>query len=234
MNWLGGNPEDLEDRGIQGLVEDLWLEEYKGKYSTPAVVKLPPPIGFVRGETFGGLESHEQIKSVPLCRTDAYQAYIKSDPEEANDPLAYWNSLYLSQPDLARFALDMLAIPLMSAECERVFSSAKHLITDPRNRLKADIIEANECLKSWFGRPQAKAFVKGVDPDVDEQYEEEAAAKAATKGKARAEDDVVVNTQEADKQEDEEDEDGDEDSDEEDEEDKEAESDTIKYTLIDD
>ena len=47
----------------------------------------------------------------------------------------------------------MLAIPLMSAECERVFSSAKHLLTNPRNRLKADIIKANECLKSWFGRP---------------------------------------------------------------------------------
>ena len=74
------------------------------------------------------------------------------------DPLAYWNSLYFLQPELARFALDMLAIPLISAKCERVFSSVKHLITDSRNRLKADIVEANECLKSWFGRPKAKAF----------------------------------------------------------------------------
>ena len=48
----------------------------------------------------------------------------------------------------------------MSAECERVFSSAKHLLTDPQNRLKANIIEANECLKSWFGRPQAKGLCK--------------------------------------------------------------------------
>ena len=101
MNWLSGNPEDPEDHRVQGLVEDLWLEEYKGKYSTPAVVKLPPPICFVHGETFGGLESHKQIKSVPLSRTDAYQTYIKSNSEEANNPLAYWNSLYLLQPDLA-------------------------------------------------------------------------------------------------------------------------------------
>jgi len=44
----------------------------------------------------------------------------------------------------------------------------------------------------------------------------------------------VVNTQEADKQEDEKDKDSNKDSDKENEEDKEAESDTIKYTLIND
>ena len=189
-HWLTGNPKDTEDRGIQGLVEDLWLEEYKGKYTTPTSDKPSSPIIFTSGETFGGLKNHEQLKSIPLSRSDAYQTYIKSDPEQINDHLAYWNSLYLSQPDLARFALDMLAIPLMSAECERVFSSAKHLLTDPRNRLKADIIEANECLKSWFGRPQAKAFAQGVDPDVDEQYKEDAAAKAAAKDKDKAADKV--------------------------------------------
>jgi len=40
-----------------------------------------------------------------------------------------------SQPDLARFSFDMLALPATSAECERVFSSAKLLITVSRNRL---------------------------------------------------------------------------------------------------
>ena len=120
----------------------------------------------------------------------------------------------------------------MSTKCKRVFSSAKYLITDPRNRLKADIIEVNKCLKSWFRCPQAKAFIKGVNPDIDKQYKEEAAVKAATKGKAWAEDNIVVNIQEADKQEDEEDKDSNKDSNEEDIEDKEAESDTIKYILI--
>ena len=65
----------------------------------------------------------------------------------------YWNARILSQPDLARFALDMLAIPVSSSECERVFSSAKLLITASRNRLHPDIIEANKCLKAWFRRP---------------------------------------------------------------------------------
>ena len=48
----------------------------------------------------------------------------------------------------------MLALPVSSAECERIFSSAKLLITTSRNRLNLDIIEANECLRAWFGRPE--------------------------------------------------------------------------------
>ena len=45
--------------------------------------------------------------------------------------------------------LDLLSIPAMSAEPERVFSGAKHTITDLRNRLNEQSIEATECLKSW-------------------------------------------------------------------------------------
>lgn len=63
----------------------------------------------------------------------------------------YWLS-QLSNPDtyrLARMALDMCSIPAMSSECERVFSQAKLLITGQRTRLKADIIEATQCLRMW-------------------------------------------------------------------------------------
>jgi hypothetical protein len=47
-------------------------------------------------------------------------------------------------------ALDKLAIPAMSTECERMFSSAKKMITPASNRLGDDIIEACECLKAWW------------------------------------------------------------------------------------
>jgi len=39
---------------------------------------------------------------------------------------------------------------LMSVECERVFSSAKNLITDRRNGLKKDIFQACTLLLRWF------------------------------------------------------------------------------------
>jgi len=79
----------------------------------------------------------------------------------------------------------MLAIPMMSAECERVFSSARHLLTDARNRLNPDIIEANECLRHWFGKPE--------EEEVAQEAEalEEVAAKMRKENESDMEDDVV-------------------------------------------
>ena len=65
-------------------------------------------------------------------------------------PLAYWTSQLAVVPNLAQMAIDMLCIPAMSAECERVFSSAKLLISQRRNRLTTDMIEACECLRAWI------------------------------------------------------------------------------------
>ena len=38
----------------------------------------------------------------------------------------------------------------MAAESERVFSGAKHTVSDQRNSLKSTTIELLECLKLWF------------------------------------------------------------------------------------
>ena len=55
-----------------------------------------------------------------------------------------------SYPTLCQLALDTLTIPTMSTECERVFNSAKKLLTPTRSCLKEDIVEATECLKAWW------------------------------------------------------------------------------------
>jgi hAT family C-terminal dimerisation region len=60
-------------------------------------------------------------------------------------------------------ALDILAVPPMSDECERLFSSAKLLLTDRRSRLRMEIVEARECLRAWYGRLERKAF---DNPDI--------------------------------------------------------------------
>jgi hypothetical protein len=53
-------------------------------------------------------------------------------------------------PTLTKLAFKLLAIPGMSAECKRAFSQAKRVITDERFSLKQDVIEAEQCLKSWL------------------------------------------------------------------------------------
>ncbi|OCK91018.1 uncharacterized protein K441DRAFT_412275, partial [Cenococcum geophilum 1.58] len=52
-----------------------------------------------------------------------------------------------SQPDLARFALNILIIPPISDEYERLFSSCKILLEDRRSQLRIDIIKVNKCLQ---------------------------------------------------------------------------------------
>lgn len=51
---------------------------------------------------------------------------------------------------LAQMGLDMVSIPAMSSECERVFSQAKLFLTSQRGALKVDIIEATQCLRMWM------------------------------------------------------------------------------------
>jgi len=41
-------------------------------------------------------------------------------------------------------------MPAMSAECKRAFSRAGKMVTNDRYQLKADIIEADQLLKSWL------------------------------------------------------------------------------------
>jgi hypothetical protein len=46
--------------------------------------------------------------------------------------------------------VELMSIPAMSDEPERIFHSAKLLISDLRKRLADDVIQASECLKSWI------------------------------------------------------------------------------------
>jgi hypothetical protein len=66
--------------------------------------------------------------------------------------ISWWNDVNTIFPSLHLYTFDTLAIPAMSAEYERVFSSAKNLNAPERNRLAEDIIEASECLKNWWDR----------------------------------------------------------------------------------
>jgi hypothetical protein len=56
--------------------------------------------------------------------------------------MTYYNQT-LHYPILASIAYDLFLILVISAKCERAFSTTKKLITDKRYNLKPDIIEAD-------------------------------------------------------------------------------------------
>ena len=67
------------------------------------------------------------------------------------DPIAYW-ILKLNggqYPRLARMALDLLSIPAMSSDPERIFSLTGLLLTANRTQVESDTIGATMALRSW-------------------------------------------------------------------------------------
>ncbi|KAG9379188.1 hypothetical protein A1F94_009544 [Pyrenophora tritici-repentis] len=133
----------------QLAVKHLWETEYKEARKE----RDPDP-------AFDRQREHKRIRiDAPVSTTDLYEQYISTDRlhnEEAgcNEAIAYWLSRYDSQRDLARFALDI---------------SAKLTIVDRRGRLKADIIEACECLRAWYGKPQAEGN-SDIEDSENEDY----------------------------------------------------------------
>ena len=82
---------------------------------------------------------------------DEYKTYLEIPHKPCPQPFEWWRGRDVEWPSLTNMALDMLSIPLMSAECERVFSAAGYLINTRRNRLRGDTIEAVTCLRAWQG-----------------------------------------------------------------------------------
>ena len=83
---------------------------------------------------------------------DEYLYYCSQPQVKVRDARDWWLQETQQQiyPNLSKLALDILSIPAMSAEPERVFSGTKLIITDSRNRLSMQMIQALACLKSWY------------------------------------------------------------------------------------
>ena len=77
---------------------------------------------------------------------------IYAEDLDVTNPLEWWSRHQAEYPVLYRMAPDLFSIPGMSAECERVFSQAKKMITDERNRLSPEMVEADQLQKHWLMR----------------------------------------------------------------------------------
>jgi hypothetical protein len=137
-------PKSKED------IRNFWATEYKGK----VITELDPTPTTTKANEAGDVDEFENYLygwGHAMDDLDEYDSYCGEKPLPKAPPhfLRYWNGQAINTPSLSQMALDLLSIPAMSAECERVFSSSKILISDHRNRLREDVIEANECLRYW-------------------------------------------------------------------------------------
>lgn len=98
------------------------------------------------------MEEANEVRSVQIME-DEYEQWCRDTSqqlERCKDPFAYWHGLRNTYPRLSEMALDFLLVQPMSAECERLFSSSKQMVTDVRRNLESEMISMCQCLRSWY------------------------------------------------------------------------------------
>jgi hAT family C-terminal dimerisation region len=141
--WFG---EEAEWKELMiSHVKKVWEKEYKPHLALlPQQESRPPTL----------MEEHlRAIQETPGQGNDEFDSYINSIPVTFNTPEAIipWIlGIENMWPGIKQQALDLLSIPAMSAELERVFSQTKLTVTPTRNRLSPDTIEVLELLRHWW------------------------------------------------------------------------------------
>lgn len=175
-NTWTDKPQQPWLQGAKRMVRDLWEEEYK-LLPIPLILHEGPP--YKRLKVMSALERHRaqrtslmagnssSSQSALIGGHDEYDHWL-SNPDAKNDPLItnpfqYWWERRNDYPRLSRMALDLLSIPPMSAECERLFSVAGQMVSPLRTRLEASTIGVTQTLRSWV----RNGLINAVDTLID-------------------------------------------------------------------
>ncbi|KFY19813.1 hypothetical protein V493_07824, partial [Pseudogymnoascus sp. VKM F-4281 (FW-2241)] len=152
--WL----EDwVKDTRLQ--VENLWLQQYKTTAVSDAVLELEVEQDNLLHNEF--LQWRMQKEGSVNIIQDEYQQYCSAPIVRTSNARAWWlePTQRKTYPNLSIMALDLLAIPSMAAALERLFSKAKITITERRNSMQIESINATECCKSWFKSKYMPPFI---------------------------------------------------------------------------
>ena len=93
----------------------------------------------------------QYLRRTTALNSDSFDSFVHGPIVEFNEGTDVYSWLKDNcSLSIRQQALDLLSIPAMSAEVERVFSSAKLLLTPQRNSLSDERIEYLELLRYWW------------------------------------------------------------------------------------
>ncbi|KAM0896646.1 hypothetical protein ACQ4PT_023051 [Festuca glaucescens] len=113
-------------------------------------------------------EAHLRVQKKQA--TNELDRYLSEDlyPQEKDfDILGWWKLHSPEYPVLSCIARDVLAIQASTVASESSFSAGGRTISDQRNRLKSDTVEALICLQDWLKADDPKTTNKDVE---EEEY----------------------------------------------------------------
>jgi hypothetical protein len=135
-------------------VKELWTTEYKD-LPLPEELELPEaqqrdtPLRSDLDDFIDSVMSPASPTSEPPDEYERYISRVTPDDRACETPIAYWVEKRRVWPRLAKMALDILSVPPMSDEPERIFSLSGLITVANRGKLKTDIIGASTCLANW-------------------------------------------------------------------------------------
>jgi hypothetical protein len=149
----------------------LWEDCYKDIYQVETTVTEVAPQEDVR--PLDEYDKYNQEQSLLHAFSDEFDHFIHAAPvtlPDSSSALDWWliEANRAAYPSLSVMAIDILSIPPMSAEPERIFSGARRTITWSRFRLGAGNIERMECLKSWIRTGLTAAWRSELVPETPE------------------------------------------------------------------
>jgi hypothetical protein len=167
-NWTMGSAKYVTSG--KKRFKQLWEEVYKGDGLQQVEENTQQePTSFLEGI----LNSVAPVgpRPRPSGRRDQLFLYLEEQPIGHMGAIDYWRSREKEWPELTSMAFDFLAIPAMSSECERVFSSCSYLTTQQSTRLSGKLLWHQECLKNWQKRGAIKlgSYNGGIFLDLVEK-----------------------------------------------------------------
>ena len=164
LTYIKRNWKESQKRAI-AQVKKLW-QSYRGR----EIMENPQIEETLELDDFDDIA--RKLEVIDLESADEYEAYNKQKAIPIKTSALEW---WLAEerrtiwPRLSQMAIDVLSIPAMSDEPERVFSGARRTISSERMRLGMSNIEKTQCLKSWI----ASGLVSEVEEDEDDAQESE-------------------------------------------------------------
>lgn len=143
--------------GAEQAVRTLW-KEYKDTYQPTVTVTSSK-----RKREQSEIDRFLDFDDEDQAAGDELDRYLSMPREKNSNPIQWWRTHRESYPVLSRLAFDLLSVPAMSSECERVFSKAGRVATDDRNRITAATLQEGECLKSWHSSGIIKIAAEGLE-----------------------------------------------------------------------
>jgi len=131
--------------GLKSYLDRWYSDNVNQPQSSPILRQVRPQRERDMYEEFMHMSTDDEEEGSELERY-----YNLKPPREKVKPIEWWIARKTEFQRLSALALDVLAIPAMSADCERAFSNAKFTVTSQRHATDAKTVEELQLMKNWL------------------------------------------------------------------------------------